>query len=157
MLKIVILAVGKVKNIDFKNSFNEYLKRISPYANIMVEELNPEPFFDNSDKDKIKEKEGIKIKNYLNRFSTSKIFILDERGKQLDSGNFSKILFENELENIIFVVGGTLGLSGDVLKYKNATKVSLSQMTFPHELVRVILAEQIYRAIAINKNKSYHY
>jgi len=157
MLKITILALGKIKNNDFKNSFNEYLKRVSPYANVIVEELNPESFFDNSDKEKIKQKEGVRIKNYLDRFPTSKIFILDERGKEADSLAFSKLLFENELENIIFVVGGTLGFSKEILAHKNTFKVSLSKLTFPHELARVILAEQIYRAIAISKNKSYHY
>jgi 23S rRNA (pseudouridine1915-N3)-methyltransferase len=157
MLKITILAVGKLKDDNFKKLFNEYIKRISPYAVLNLEELAPEPFFDNSNKEKIKQKEGEKIINYLKRFPQSKIFILDERGKEFNSENFSKVLFKNELENIIFVVGGTLGFSGEILTYKNAFQVSLSTMTFPHELVRVILAEQIYRSIAINKNKSYHY
>lgn len=157
MLKITILAVGKIKDDNFKKLFNEYIKRISPYAVLNVEELTPEPFFDNSNKEKIKQKEGEKIIKYLERFPQSKIFILDERGREFNSINFSNLLFESELESIIFVIGGTLGLDKNILDYKNATKISLSQMTFPHELVRVILSEQIYRAIAINKNKSYHY
>ncbi len=157
MLKITILAVGKIKSADFKNSFNDYIKRISPYAVLNVEELAPEPFFDNSDREKIKEKEGKRIIKYLARFAQSKILILDERGKEFISNNFSNFLFENELEDVIFVIGGTLGFSKEIFDYKNVTKISLSQMTFPHELTRVILAEQIYRAIAINKNKSYHY
>lgn len=157
MLKITILAVGKIRNSDFKNSFNDYIKRIYPYAVLNVEELVPEPFFDNSDKEKIKQKEGEKIIKYLEKFKQSKILILDERGKEFDSNNFSSFLFKNELEDVVFVVGGTLGFSKEVFALKNVNKVSLSQMTFPHELTRVILAEQIYRAIAINKNKSYHY
>ena len=157
MLKITILAVGKIKNTDFKNSFNDYIKRISPYAVLGVEELASEPFFDNSDKEKIKQKEGEKLIKCLEKFKQSKILILDERGKEFDSNNFSSFLFKNELEDIVFVIGGTLGFSREVFALKNVSKVSLSQMTFPHELTRVILAEQIYRAIAINKNKSYHY
>lgn len=157
MLKITILAVGKIKDECFKKNFQEYLKRISPYAVINVEEVNPESFFDNSDKEKIKQKEGEKILKFLEKFSQSKILILDERGKEFKSVDFSEFLFRNESEEIVFVVGGTLGFSQEILNYENTTKVSLSQMTFPHELTRVILAEQIYRAIAINKNKSYHY
>ena len=157
MLKIRIIAIGKLKNIDFKNSFNEYLKMISPYANIKVEELNAEPFFDKSDKKRIKQKESFKLRKCLDKFSTNKIFILDERGKDFDSEGFSRTLFNDEAQEIIFVVGGTLGLSGEILDQGNFFKISLSKLTFPHELVRVILVEQIYRAIAINKNKSYHY
>lgn len=157
MLKITILAVGRIKDEYFKKSFQEYLKRISPYAVVNVEEINSEPFFDNSDRDKIKQKEGKKILKYLEKFSQSRIIILDERGKEFKSVEFSEFLFKNESEEAVFVVGGTLGFSKDILNYKNATKMSLSQMTFPHEMIRVILAEQIYRAIAINKNKNYHY
>ncbi|MFA6183871.1 MAG: 23S rRNA (pseudouridine(1915)-N(3))-methyltransferase RlmH [Parcubacteria group bacterium] len=157
MLKITILAVGKVKDKNFNESFLNYLKRLSPYANVKVEEIMPEPFFDNSNKYKIKQKEGEKIVDYLRRFPQSKILILDENGKELKSEEFSNFLFENELENIIFVIGGALGFSEDILSYKSAIKISLSQLTFPHELVRVILVEQLYRAIAINKNKRYHY
>lgn len=157
MLKITILAVGKIKNKNFKGAFEEYLKMISPYASIKVEELVPESFYDNSDKEKIKEKEGLKIIKYLDKFSQAKIIMLDERGKEFLSEEFSEFIFNNAFEHLIFVVGGTLGMSKEVLTYKNATKLSLSQMTFPHEMVRVILIEQIYRAIAISKNKSYHY
>lgn len=157
MLKITILAVGKLKNEYFKKAFSEYLKMISPYANVNVEELSPEPFFDNSNKEKIKEKEGEKIIKYLERFPRSRVLLLEESGREFQSIDFSNFLFKNETDNIIFVIGGTLGFSKEVFGYKNATKVSLSQMTFPHELTRVILSEQIYRAIAINKNKSYHY
>jgi 23S rRNA (pseudouridine1915-N3)-methyltransferase len=157
MLKITILAIGKIKNVNFKNSFDDYIKRIYPYAVLNVEELNPEPFFDNSNKEKIKEKEGEKIIKYLERFPQSIILILDEKGKEFTSDDFSKFLFKNEMEDVVFVIGGTLGFSREVFDYKNIIKVSLSQMTLPHEMARVVLVEQIYRAIAINKNKSYHY
>lgn len=157
MLKITILAVGKIKKEYYRDAFMEYLKMISPYASIKVEELVSESFYDNSDKEKIKEKEGLKFIKYLEKFPQAKIIILDERGKEFLSDDFSKFVFSNESEHLIFVVGGTLGLSEEVLSYKNSIKISLSRMTFPHEMVRVILAEQIYRAIAINKNKSYHY
>lgn len=157
MLKITIIAVGKIKDKNFKDSFEEYLKRVSPYAIVNLEEISAEPFFDNSNKEKIKQKEGEKILKYLDKFSQDKIFILDEKGQEFSSTDFSKILFKNESRGLVFVIGGTLGFSENILNYKNSIRISFSQMTFPHELIRVLLAEQVYRAIAINKNKSYHY
>jgi 23S rRNA (pseudouridine1915-N3)-methyltransferase len=157
MLKITILAVGKIKDESFKKSFEKYLKMVAPYAVVRIDEITSEPFFNNSDKERIKQKEGEKIINHLKKNNQSNIFILDERGREFESSDFSKILFKNETIDSIFIIGGTLGLSKEVLIYKNSIKLSLSKMTFPHEMVRVILAEQIYRAIAINKNKSYHY
>lgn len=157
MLKITIIAIGKIKNKNFKNSFDDYLKMICPYASVKIIEVDSEPFFDNSDKEKIKQKEGEKIYKHLNKFSSGIIFILDERGQEFDSKSFSERLFFGEKEEIIFVIGGSLGLSEEILGYKNSFKISLSKLTFPHELVRVLLMEQIFRAIAINRNKSYHY
>ena len=157
MLKITILTVGKMKDIDFKNSFGKYLKRISPYAVIHLVELAAEPFYDNSNKEKIKQQEGKKIIGFLKKHSQDKILILDEKGKQFDSIEFAEFLFKKESEHIIFIIGGTLGISREVLNLKNAESISLSKLTFPHEMAKVILTEQIYRAIAINKNKSYHY
>lgn len=157
MLKITILAVGKIKDDNLRELFSEYLKRISPYAVVNVEEVSPEPFFDNSDKEKIKEKEGEKILNYLDKFPQNRIFILDEDGKEFKSIDFSDFIFKDESQGMVFVIGGSLGFSKKILDYKNSVKISFSQMTFPHELMRVILVEQIYRAIAIRRNKSYHY
>lgn len=157
MLNITILSVGKIKKDYFFQAMEEYLKRIKPYVVLKNEELKAEPFFDNSDRAKIKEKEGERIINFLEKFPQSKVFILDESGKNFKSTEFSEILFKYEADPIILVIGGTLGLSANVLTYKNSIELSLSAMTLPHELARVILLEQIYRAIAINKNKSYHY
>lgn len=157
MLKIRLIAVGKLKNNNFRNSFEDYIKRVSPYAKLDVVEIEPEPFFDNSNKEKIKQKEGEKILRYLSKVSTKKIFILDENGREFDSKSFSEQLFLDENKEIVFVIGGTLGLSKEVLNYQNSLKLALSKLTIPHELARVFLVEQIFRAIAINKNKSYHY
>jgi len=75
----------------------------------------------------------------------------------LDSQDFSKLIFKDEAREIIFVIGGALGLSEEVLNYKNSIRLSFSRMTFLHEMTRVILAEQIFRAVAIEKGKKYHY
>ncbi|MEF3691927.1 MAG: 23S rRNA (pseudouridine(1915)-N(3))-methyltransferase RlmH [Candidatus Moraniibacteriota bacterium] len=157
MPKITILAIGKMKDRNFADAFGEYIKRINPFAMVSIQELSAESFFDNSDRERIKNKEGQRIKNYLEKRRGGRIIVLDEGGRQIDSKNFSQLLFEAEGREIIFVVGGTLGLSAEILNLRQVDKISFSKMTFPHELVRVILAEQIYRSIAINKNKRYHY
>ena len=157
MIKITIIAVGKIKKDYFRDGINEYLKRLSIDAKINIEEVNSEPFFDNSDYEKIKKAEGEKVLKFINKYSESKIIILDERGKEFQSKEFANFLSTNIQEHLVFIVGGTLGFSEEVLNYSGAVKMAISKMTLPHEMVRMILVEQIYRAIAINKNKKYHY
>jgi 23S rRNA (pseudouridine1915-N3)-methyltransferase len=157
MFKITIIAIGKIKKNYFKDGIDEYFKRLTPDAKINVEEIKNEPFFDNSNNEKIKELEGNKILNFLKKYSQDKIVVLDERGKEFESRGFSEFLANNRQEHIVFVIGGALGLSEEVLSYPGAVKISLSKMTLPHEMVRLVLAEQIYRAIAIAKDKKYHY
>lgn len=155
MLNIIILSIGKIKEKYFQEAFDEYLKRLKPYAKIEIQELKSEPFRGDSDKEKSKKIEGERILNFLDKRADSEVIILDERGKKFSSVKFSGYLFGFNRQ-IIFVVGGTLGFSDDVSrKYKN--KVSLSDMTFPHEMAKVMLIEQIYRASAIAKGKNYHY
>ncbi len=157
MLKITIIAIGNIKKNYFKEGIDEYLKRLSVDAKINIEEIKPEPFFDNSDHNKIKKLEGEKIIKALNKYSQDKIIILDEKGRDFKSREFAEFLGKNSQDNLVFVIGGALGLSDEILNYAGATKISLSKMTLPHEMVRLVLVEQIYRAIAINKDKKYHY
>lgn len=157
MIKITIIAIGNIKKNYFKEGIDEYLKRLSIDAKISVEEIKPEPFFDNSDHNKIKKTEGDKILKSLDKYSQDRVIILDEKGKEFESKEFSQFLAQNNQENIVFVIGGALGLSDEVLNYSGSVKISLSKMTLPHEMVRLVLVEQIYRAIAINKDKKYHY
>lgn len=157
MFKITIITIGKIKKDYFRNGIDEYLKRLSVNAKVEIEELKPEPFFDNSDQDKIRKMEGEKITRTLKKYSQDKIIILDERGKKFSSGDFSNFLNENTRENLVFVIGGALGFSKEVLNYPRSTTLALSEMTLPHEMARLVLVEQIYRAIAISKNKKYHY
>ena len=155
MLNIIILSVGKIKEKYFQEAFNEYFKRLKPYAKIEVQELKLEPFMSDSDKEKSKKIEGERILKFLDNHKDREVIILDENGRNISSVKFSEYLFGINRQ-IVFVVGGTLGFSDDVLKkYKN--KVSLSDMTFPHEMAKVILIEQVYRAFAISKGKRYHY
>lgn len=156
MLKITILSVGKIKEKYYQDIIDEYLKRLLPYAKVDFEILKSEPFYDRSDKEAIKIKEGEKIVAFLNKNRSSRIFVMDEKGKEFTSKEFSQKI-HNGTEPIIFVIGGSLGLSQDVLDYPGASKIALSKMTFLHEMTQVILMEQIYRAVAIEKGKKYHY
>lgn len=156
MLKITILSVGKIKEKYYQGIIDEYAKRLTPYVKLDFEVLKAEPFFDDSDKEGIKNKEGEKIVNFLEKNRWSKIFILDERGKEFTSHEFSKEIHDGT-EPIVFVIGGSLGLSQNVLSYPGSKRMALSEMTFLHEMTQVILIEQIYRAVAIEKGKKYHY
>jgi 23S rRNA (pseudouridine1915-N3)-methyltransferase len=155
MLNIIILTIGKIKESYFQEMFAEYFKRLKPYARIQLEELKAESFKSEVDKEKTKNLEGEKIDKFLQKHPEAEIVFLTENGKEYSSVEFAKFL-DNHNRQLIFVVCGTLGPSKDILaKYKN--KLSLSQMTFPHEMARVMLIEQIYRGVTIAKNKSYHY
>lgn len=155
MLDITILAVGKIKEEYFKKACGEYVRRLSPYARISIEEVFHEPFRHNGEKSKVKQKEGERIKKFLEKRGECEIFLLDEHGKEYTSEQFAGTL-EKISKPIIFVIGGSLGMSEEVLSlpYK---KITLSSFTFPHELVRVVLFEQLYRAITIINGKTYHY
>ncbi len=153
MLNITILAVGKIKEKFWREAGDEYIKRLRPYAKLEIKELKPEPF-SSSTKEKSKEKEGERILEFLDKQKEAMIFLLDETGEENDSFSFARKL-DQQQGKIIFVIGGALGLTSEIKKrYK---KISLSQMTFPHEMARVILLEQLYRASTILNNKDYHY
>jgi len=157
MLNIVIIAMGKIREGFYRDAFNEYLKRLSPYARVKVEELKTEPFKNEGDKAKSRTAEAAKILNLLNNYAESEIFILDERGEQPDSLILAVTLKKYQSRKIVFVVGGALGLAEEILSDKKYHFLSLSKMTLPHELARVVLAEQLYRSVCLNRGKDYHY
>ena len=152
---MTILAVGKIKEEYFKKACGEYLKRLYPYARISVEEIPYEPFRHEGEKNKAKQKEGERIGRFLEKKGECEVFILDEHGKEYTSERFARTI-ENTSKPIIFVIGGSLGMSEEVLSLTHK-KIALSPLTFPHELVRVILLEQVYRAVTIIHGKTYHY
>lgn len=155
MGNITILAVGKIKEPYFREAVDEYAKRLAPYIKLSFSELAPEPFHGEGDKEKSKKKEGERILAFLEKRTDHEVILLSERGKGYSSEAFAQYL-SGISRPIIFIIGGTLGFHEDVLKkYKNM--ISLSLMTFPHEMARMILVEQIYRAVTIMKGKSYHY
>jgi 23S rRNA (pseudouridine1915-N3)-methyltransferase len=136
--RIRIIAVGKVKEKYLLDGIAEYEKRLRPYCRMETVEI----------KDAGKKEEGEKLSRYI----AEGAHLLDERGKQLDSLEFARMVKENE--QLTFVVGGPEGLPDDAKR--GAKMISLSKMTFTHDMCRLFLIEQIYRAFMINSNRSYH-
>ena len=160
MLNINIICVGKLKETYLKYAVNEYSKRLQKYCNLEITELadeklpnklNPSLISD------IKNKECNKILQAIHKDSF--VFCLDLKGKNFSSEEFSQKIDDialNSNSHITFIIGGTLGLNDDVLKVANE-KISFSKMTFPHQLIRVFLLEQIFRAFKISKGETYHW
>ncbi len=158
-MNITLLCVGKLKEKYYKDAVAEYSKRISRFIKLKTIELPDEPI---SDKASLKEMENIKSiegKKILNKVSDDAFLItLVIEGKQLTSEQLASKLdslptYGNS--KIVFVIGGSLGLSDEVKKRSNM-QISLSLMTFPHQLARVVLLEQIFRSLKINNNEAYH-
>ena len=158
-MKIKIYAIGHLKESYLKQGINEYLERLKPYAQVEIIEVNDESIVDNpsqKDIDIAKNKEGQKVLKLLK--SNEYLIGLDLVKKQPTSEEFAKYLEDKFVlggANISFVIGGSYGLS-DGLKARCNDKIGLSNMTFLHQMTRLILLEQIYRAFKINRNEVYH-
>ena len=158
-MNINIIAIGKIKEKFTKEAIEEFQKRLSRYCKLNIMELEDEKAPQNlsqKDMDIIKDKEGERILNKLN--PSSYIIALDIKGKSLSSEDFSKKMEDLMVEgnnHITFIIGGSIGISKEVLSKCNY-KLSFSKMTFPHQLMRLILLEQIYRGFRIMKNEPYH-
>ena len=160
MLSINIICIGKIKENFFKDAINEYSKRLSKYCNLNIIELSDEKLPSKlNDKiiDNIKNIEGKKILSHLKKDSYK--ICLDLHGKQFSSEEFSSKIDSISLNynsSITFIIGGTLGISSEVLNYADE-KICFSKMTFPHQLIRVFLLEQLFRAFKISNNETYHW
>lgn len=158
-MKVKILCVGKIKEKFYRDALDEYLKRLSKYASVTVVEVADEKTSENASDteiDIVKEKEGERLLKHINERDF--VIALAILGKQMDSVAFSKYiegLGISGKSTIDFVIGGSLGLSDAVLKRADF-QISFSKMTFPHQLMRVVLLEQIYRGMRIMKNEPYH-
>ena len=149
---IKIICVGKVKEKIYREAIEEYIKRQTKYTKIEIIEVN-DVDFDNKDIVLDREKENIlKVLN-----SKDYIITLEINGKQMSSLDFSKKIDNIFLinSNITFIIGGSYGLHNCIKEMSNYA-LSFSEFTFPHQLFRIILLEQIYRAFKIQKNESYH-
>lgn len=158
-MKIKIYTIGHIKETYLKQGIAEYLERLKPYTQIEIIEVDDESVNTNpSEKDIeiVKNKEGQKIIKLLK--SNEYLIGLDLVKKQLTSLEFASYLEDKFVvggANISFVIGGSYGLS-DELKLRCNDRLALSNMTFLHQMTRLILLEQIYRAFKINKNEVYH-
>ncbi len=149
---IKIICLGKIKEQYFVDAINEYKKRISKFHPIEIIELEDVGI---NDKKVALKKEEEKLLKVIN--PKDYIVTLEIEGKELDSVSFSEKINDVFISNsnITFIIGGSYGLS-DTIKELSNFKLSFSKMTFPHQLFRVILMEQIYRAFKINNNEEYH-
>lgn len=157
MLHITLLAVGETKDKRLADLSREYLLRLSPYAKIQILCVKPEPFSSPSQKIKVKKKEAQRLLVACPKDAL--LILLHEQGKSYTSLEFSTQLLswsQNETKHLVFILGGPLGLDLDLLS-KTPVLLSLSSLTFPHELAQTILLEQLYRAATILKHKTYHY
>ena len=158
-MNVKILCVGKIKESFYRDAISEYKKRLSKYCSLEIVEVADEKTSENSSDieiDIIKAKEGERILKHIKERDF--VISLAIEGKEMDSVSFSKYIENLTISgnsNIIFIIGGSLGLSNEVLN-KSDFKISFSKMTFPHQLMRVILLEQIYRAMRIKNNEPYH-
>ncbi|MDD2215714.1 MAG: 23S rRNA (pseudouridine(1915)-N(3))-methyltransferase RlmH [Eubacteriales bacterium] len=146
-MNIQIVCVGKLKEVYWTKAIAEYSKRLSKYCNLSIDEVKEE---------REKEAEG---KHILRKLKAGVIVIaLDIRGKDFSSEELAEEIEQFGLEGkneVIFIIGGSLGLSQEVLD-RSDMRLSFSKMTFPHQMMRVILLEQIYRSFKIIKGEPYH-
>lgn len=157
-MKIKIITVGKIKEKYLRDGIDEYLKRLSKYTQIETYEVNDEKAPENlslKDIEIVKDKEAERI---LSKIDKEYLIALDIVGKEMDSiqlSNTMNDIFSYHSSDIAFVIGGSLGLSNAILN-KAQLRLSFSKLTFPHQLMKLILVEQIYRSFRILNNEPYH-
>lgn len=157
MIHINIIVLGKLKENHWREAEAEYLKRLSAFVKLNIIELKEESFSEKDPAIVTKKKEAERILAAMSRTSDTFFVALEEKGKQFSSPDFAKQLTKwTESRSITFIIGGPLGLDPEVVKKVN-TSLSLSSLTFTHQMARVILLEQVYRAMMIAQNRKYHY
>lgn len=159
MINVTVIAVGKIKEKYFTDAVGEYSKRLGRYCKLNIVELKDEPTPDNpSDKEResVLKKEGERIADKIPKGAY--VIALCIEGKQKTSVEFSKLIEQIATDgnsDIVFIIGGSLGIY-DEIKKRSDYKLSFSEMTFPHQLMRVVLLEQIYRGFNISNGGKYH-
>ena len=158
-MKITVITVGKIKEKYLKDAISEYSKRLSKYCKLEIIEVADEKTPDNASEvveDSIRSKEAERILKYVK--DDAYVITLEIRGKQLSSEELADKIDKLGIQgtsHIIFIIGGSIGLGKEVLNKSNYA-LSFSKMTFPHQLMRVILLEQVYRSYRIISNEPYH-
>ena len=158
-MKIRIIGIGKIKEQYLRDGINEYINRLKPYSQVEIIEVNDEPIVDNPTPGEITKAINNEGKRVLKLLKDSDYVIaLDLVKKQPNSLEFADFLNKKFIlggSYITFVIGGSYGLS-DELKKRSNDAVCFSNLTFTHQMIRLILLEQIYRAFKINRNETYH-
>ncbi|MCD8036842.1 MAG: 23S rRNA (pseudouridine(1915)-N(3))-methyltransferase RlmH [Clostridiales bacterium] len=158
-MKITVIGVGRLKEKYWRDAVNEYCKRLSKYVKLEIIEIPDEKAPETlsaAEEDIVKKNEGERILKSIK--DGAYVIALAIDGKALSSEELSDFINERMVRgigHIVFVIGGSLGLSDDVFRRADY-KLSFSKMTFPHQMMRVILLEQFYRAIKIMRNEPYH-
>lgn len=157
-MNITIIGVGKIKEKYFTSAIDEYSKRLSRFVKLNIIEIPDEKIPDNASEkemEQIKQKEGAKILEKIPANSFAVTLCIE--GKDLSSTELAKKIADISMtsSNITFIIGGSLGLSEEV-KARSALRLSFGRMTLPHQLMRVVLLEQVYRTFKINNNENYH-
>ncbi len=155
-MQVKFIVVGKTSFPYLKEGIDLYLKRLKHYTKLEYIELPVKIPKSAKEKD-VKELEAKAFKKHLN--SSDHIILLDERGKKFNSISFSKWLEKfqmNSVKSIVFLVGGPYGFSEDIIRM-SSQKISLSEMTFSHQMIRLFFVEQLYRGFTIIKGEPYHH
>ncbi len=156
-MKVILTAVGKANNLNFKNAISDYQKRLKFYIPFEIEEL---PDLKNTKSMTVEEQKRKEGEMLLKSFQEGdEIVLLDDKGDEFTSMKFSSYIEKKTLsgtKRLVFVVGGPYGFSPEVYARANG-KVSLSKMTFSHQMVRLIFVEQLYRAMTILRGEPYHH
>lgn len=158
MLTINIICVGKIKEIFLKEACNEYSKRLSKYCKLNITELPDEKIPDKLNSSIIEDIKSKECNNIIKNIKKdSYVIVLDLSGTQFSSEEFSKRIdnLSQITSNITFIIGGSLGLTKEVLSVAN-NKICFSKMTFPHQLIRIFLLEQLFRSFKISNGETYH-
>lgn len=156
MIKIKVICVGKIKENYLNQGISEYLKRLSGYSNVEIIEVKDEKNSSNNSEENIKEIESKRILEKINE--KDYVILLDLKGKELSSEEFAfkmDDLINSGIGNYCFIIGGSLGVS-EIVRKKADFLISFSRLTFTHQMVRLLLLEQIYRCFKINNNETYH-
>ncbi|MFB9974727.1 23S rRNA (pseudouridine(1915)-N(3))-methyltransferase RlmH [Allobacillus sp. SKP2-8] len=158
-MKITIVSVGKLKEKYLKQGIQEYLKRLSSYAKVEIIEVADEKAPENlseAEEKQVKDKEGERILQAIS--PDTYVITLEIEGKMLSSEQLAKKMDELATygkSKIAFVIGGSLGIS-EAVQQRSDFAISFSKMTFPHQLMRLVLLEQVYRGFRINRGEPYH-
>lgn len=156
-MKITLLAIGKTDDKRLQSLIDDYVKRLGHYIKFSFEILPDVKNVKHLSESQQKDKEGEQFLSYLN--TSDVVVLLDENGKEFNSIDFSNYLqkhMNSGIKNLVFVIGGPYGFS-DSMYQRAQGKVALSKMTFSHQMVRLFVVEQLYRAFTILRNEPYHH